>query len=560
MSKDPARKWTDKELKEMSYHIGQIYEQATDEITEKWDAYMARAAKRLDKLHNDYITAPDDKKEEALKKYQKALENVTFKDKYYKDMVLETTTRICNTNKIATAYMNGEMPKIYRVNYDQIDPMAVIPGIRYDMVSEETVAHLIKDGTIPQREIDTGKDITWNTKQIGSTVLQGIIQGESIKDIAKRLMPIVDKNEASAIRNARTMTTCAENRGRLDRYADYESKGLVMAKVWIATGDDRTRDWHLTLDGQEVARDENFTDGQGNELMYPGDPDAAPETTWNCRCSMRSHILGVRGKDGEITPIPDMHESGLHQEQIEAEREKRGMEQPAAEEKKEEKQPEEEKKGIEFTPANTIEEAKKYLEDVLGLSSSDFDVVNIDYANMLNETITNYYNTFGNLHDLGVLDEIRIVPKLASVAGYQPAMDSVLLKKRDVSSKNAVNKSLKEAKEQREFGWWATGTEKTILSHELGHAVHHAFVPDALYDPKKSQLEKLFEETKANLGVTKWQGCNEDMDKIKECGEVLSYYGLRNVNEFVAESVCEYMTSDNPREVAVKVYKILMGE
>jgi hypothetical protein len=474
-------------------------------------------------------------------------------------MVLETTTRLCNTNKIATAYMNGEMPKIYRVNYDQIDPMAVIPGIRYDMVSEETVAHLIKDGTIPQREIDEKKDKTWNTKQIGSMVLQGIIQGESIKDIAKRLMPIVDKNEASAVRNARTMTTCAENRGRLDRYADYESKGLVMAKVWIATGDNRTRDWHLSMDGQEVSKDEEFTDGQGNKLMYPGDPDAEPQTTWNCRCSMRSHILGVRGKDGEVTPIPDMHESGLHQEQIAAEMEKRGLE-PAAVEEKEEKEPAEEKKGIEFTPANTIEEAKEYLKEVLGLSSSDFDVVNIDYANMLNETITDYYNTFGNLHDLGVLDEIRIVPKLASVAGYQPAMDSVLLKKRDVSSKNAVNKSLKEAKEQREFGWWATGTEKTILSHELGHAVHHAFVPDALYDPKKSQLENLFEETKANLGVTKWQGCNEDMDKIKECGEVLSYYGLRNVNEFVAESVCEYMTSDNPREVAVKVYKILMGE
>ena len=335
-SKDPARKWTDKELAEMRYHIGQIYEDATEEITAKWDAYMFRAAKRLDKLHNDYVTAPDDEKEEALKKYQDALKNVTFRDKYYKDMVLDTTRHICKANEIATAYMNGEMPKIYRVNYNQIDPAAVIPGIRYDMLDENAVRHLIKDGTIPQKKMDPEKDITWNTKQIGSSVLQGIIQGESIKDIAKRLMPIVDKNEASAVRNARTMTTCAENRGRLDRYADYESKGLVMAKVWIATGDNRTRDWHLSMDGQEVSKDEEFIDGQGNKLMYPGDPDAEPQTTWNCRCSMRSHILGVRGKDGEITPIEDMHESGLHQEQIEAEREKRGMEEPAAEEKKEE--------------------------------------------------------------------------------------------------------------------------------------------------------------------------------------------------------------------------------
>jgi hypothetical protein len=334
-SKDPARKWTDKELAEMRYHIGQIYEDATEEITAKWDAYMFRAAKRLDKLHDEYVTAADDEKEEALKKYQDALKNVTFRDKYYKDMVLDTTRHICKANEIATAYMNGEMPKIYRVNYDQIDPAAMIPGIKYDMLDENAVRHLIKDGTIPQKKIDPEKDITWNTKQIGSSVLQGIIQGESIKDIAKRLMPIVDKNEASAIRNARTMTTCAENRGRLDRYADYESKGLVMAKVWIATGDNRTRDWHLSMDGQEVSKDEEFTDGQGNKLMYPGDPDAEPQTTWNCRCSMRSHILGVRGKDGEVTPIPDMHESGLHQEQIAAEMEKRGLEPAAVEEKEE---------------------------------------------------------------------------------------------------------------------------------------------------------------------------------------------------------------------------------
>ena len=338
-SKDPARKWTDEELNKMRYHIGQIYEDATEEITAKWDAYMFRAAKRLDKLHDEYVNAADDEKEEALKKYQDALKNVTFRDQYYKDMVLDTTRHICKANEIATAYMNGEMPKIYRVNYNQIDPAAMIPGIRYDLLDEGAVRHLIKDGTIPQKKMDPEKDITWNTKQIGSSVLQGIIQGESIKDIAKRLMPIVDKNEASAIRNARTMTTCAENRGRLDRYADYESKGLIMAKVWIATGDNRTRDWHLSMDGQEVSKDEEFTDGQGNKLMYPGDPDAEPQTTWNCRCSMRSHILGVRGKDGEITPIPDMHESGLHQEQIAAEMEKRGLEPAAVEEKEEKAEP-----------------------------------------------------------------------------------------------------------------------------------------------------------------------------------------------------------------------------
>lgn len=322
--KDPARKWTDKELKEMERHIGGIYDKALTEITEKWDAYMERTEKRLGNLYAAYISAPDDKKADALEKYQKALENATYKNEWYREMVKETATRLTRVNEIATAYINGKMPQIYKVNYDQIDPDALIPGIKYAMVDEHTVSNLIKNGTIPQKKVDEANDASWNTKQIGSSVLQGILQGESIPNIAKRIMPIVNRNEASAVRNARTMTTAAENQGRLDRYDDYESKGLIMQKVWIATGDSRTRDWHLSLDGQEVDKDEPFVDGNGNELQYPGDPDAAPETVWNCRCSMRSHITGVRGKNGKITPIADMHKTGLHQEQIETERQRRG--------------------------------------------------------------------------------------------------------------------------------------------------------------------------------------------------------------------------------------------
>ena len=491
MSKDPARKWTDKELKEMSYHIGQIYEQATDEITEKWDAYMARAAKRLDKLHNDYVTAPDDEKEKALKKYQKALENVTFKDKYYKDMVLETTTRLCNTNKIATAYMNGEMPKIYRVNYDQIDPMAVIPGIRYDMVSEETVAHLIKDGTIPQRKIDTEKDITWNTKQIGSTVLQGIIQGESIKDIAKRLMPIVDKNEASAIRNARTMTTCAENRGRMDRYDDYESKGLVMAKVWIATGDNRTRDWHLSMDGQEVAKDEEFTDGLGNKLMYPGDPDAEPETVWNCRCSMRSHIMGVRGKDGKIVPIEDMHEKGLHQEQIEAEREKRGMEQPAAEEKKEEKKEEKEPKTAQEKTFDAIKSAYTYHTEHNGLNRvpadelGDTAALYADYGKLSDKTQEEFAGALDGLisqYDTS-LTEVRTMTKMEFMAerdafayvhhDYTTGSATMVINPTKTRDYDAMISRLQELKEN---GYIAQIDDEKMGEYVVTHEFAHTFL------------------------------------------------------------------------------------
>ena len=391
-AKDPARKWTDKELKEMERHIGGIYDQALKEITEKWDAYMERTEKRLGNLYAAYVSAPEDKKADALEKYQKALENATYKNEWYREMVKETATRLTKVNEIATAYINGKMPEIYKVNYDQIDPDALIPGIKYTMVDEHTVSNLIKNGTIPQKKVDEDNDASWNTKQIGSAVLQGILQGESIPNIAKRIMPIVGRNEASAVRNARTMTTAAENRGRLDRYDDYESKGLIMGKVWIATGDDRTRDWHLSLDGQEVDKDEPFIDGNGNELQYPGDPDAAPETVWNCRCSMRSHITGVRGKSGKITPIADMHKKGLHQEQIEGERKRRGMEtKPTVPQAP----------IISFTPAATIEEAEHFARDTFingGFNLTGKDIsykgVDISIANKINERLNEIYTQY----------------------------------------------------------------------------------------------------------------------------------------------------------------------
>jgi SPP1 gp7 family putative phage head morphogenesis protein len=166
--------------------------------------------------------------------------------------------------------------------------------------------------------------MSWNKKQINSSVLQGVLQGESIDKMAKRLLPIVGNNEKAAIRTARTMVTGAENRGRQDRYDEYEEAGVVMNKVWIATPDNRVRDWHLSLDGQEVPTDGYFVDGLGQELEYPGDPYAPPNTVYNCRCSMRSHILGMRQSDGSFRGIGAFKSpESLHDKQISEERERR---------------------------------------------------------------------------------------------------------------------------------------------------------------------------------------------------------------------------------------------
>lgn len=323
---DKARRWTDAHLLQMEAHIRRIFEQSKAELTEKWDKYMRSGKERLNALYSAYTMAPADKKAEALKKYQDALKNFTFKNEWYREMVEQTTYRIAHVNEIAVGYINGEMPTIYVHNFNQIDPDALLIKPNWTLRNEHTVRNLARE-SLPEKTVNVAKDIAWNKKQINSAVLQGVLQGESIDKISKRLLPIVGNNEKAAIRTARTMVTGAENRGRLDRYREYVEEGVVTMKVWIATPDGRTRDWHLDMDGQEVPVDDYFIDGLGNELEYPGDIGAPPETVFNCRCTMKSHITGVINSDGSFTPIRDFQRTeSLHERQIAAERERRAEE------------------------------------------------------------------------------------------------------------------------------------------------------------------------------------------------------------------------------------------
>jgi Phage Mu protein F like protein len=58
-------------------------------------------------------------------------------------------------------------------------------------------------------------------------------------------------------------------------------------KTWIATLDDRVRDSHADMDHQRVTgMDTPFESGDGELLLYPGDPLAPAEEVINCRCSV----------------------------------------------------------------------------------------------------------------------------------------------------------------------------------------------------------------------------------------------------------------------------------
>lgn len=67
--------------------------------------------------------------------------------------------------------------------------------------------------------------------------------------------------------------------------------------IWRATNDDRTRDSHVEMDGQEVAMGEMFITGNGVALEFPGDPNGPPDEIINCRCWREPKVDFLAGID-----------------------------------------------------------------------------------------------------------------------------------------------------------------------------------------------------------------------------------------------------------------------
>ena len=211
---------------------------------------------------------------------------------------------LAKTNETALAYVNGELPEVFAVNYNDMGAAVInaaknagYPGIRFDIVDADTVRLLAMQDSalLPYKKLDIPADKRWNKKKMQSELLQGILLGEPVPEIAGRMEKITDMNRSSALRNARTMITGAENSGRLESVRRLAESGVILKRVWMAAHDNVVRDLHKELDGQERDVDKPFEVG-GYKIMYPGDPAGAPEMVYNCRCTTGVVYLGYKKK------------------------------------------------------------------------------------------------------------------------------------------------------------------------------------------------------------------------------------------------------------------------
>ena len=295
---DQAHKETDRMMDKVLDRVRKEYKVANKEIQEKLDDYLQRFAIK-DKIKQEQVKSGKITQDE----YIKWRTGQIMIGKRWEEMRDTIAADYSHANQIAMSIVNGYTPDVYALNHNygtyEAEKGALV-DTSYTLYDRQTVERLIRDNPdlLPKATVDIPKDQRWNKNKVTSAVMQGVIQGEDITKISKRLQQVTNMNETAAVRNARTMTTSAENGGRQDSYTRAESMGIKMKKQWMATLDSTTRDSHAIADGQVVGTKDTFHLMHG-ELEYPGDPAGPPAEVYNCRCTM---VAVVDGVDPSIRP------------------------------------------------------------------------------------------------------------------------------------------------------------------------------------------------------------------------------------------------------------------
>lgn len=255
---------TDKVLKNLEKKIKNVYTKAYQDIKKDMSSILSKI-----ELNPEM---PLNQKMALMSKY---------------DRLNTLSTQVSNTaynaNLEAKKYIDNEMVNVYDINYN-VDA----ERLGFSLIDHTAIKKILKQEENPFNMISSLRDKEGIRNQMKGQLMSGLLKGESINKIARRLKDVSEKSLKDSIRIARTETVRVANSAKQDILHEGTRLGFKMKKRWIATTDGRVREDHLAMNGVEVNEDEPFVLPDGSKMMFPGDISlgAPPEQTIQCRCTM----------------------------------------------------------------------------------------------------------------------------------------------------------------------------------------------------------------------------------------------------------------------------------
>lgn len=463
-------------------------------------------------------------------------------------------------NAVSKAVNDKELTKLLKGIV--LTPAQVIKAAVNNPVSKLTLSKTLEKNR---------KQIVYNIKQ---TVTVGIMNGDRMSTMARKIQNDVDQNYRKAMLISRTEVHRVRETGHNDACSSIDNtlseagSEYRMVKIWKSMRDEKVRKTskadHRKMEGQVVLQDEDFDLGRGVTAPCPGQSGTAYNDC-NCRCYVSHDLMN----DEEF-----FQATGRHFKKIEKPKE---TAKPI-----ETSQPEETKE-IPFTPANTIKEATEYAKQ-LGIENVDYSGASVEMANEWNEGLHNAFQEFPELKEnfrfVGTTQNRNKLYKQLRFDELYPQYKAQNPNADDNFLKNYVKKKI-----SREIGKVSSGNYAQSVKHPLisgvtfNKAWDYSKMKKALSEDVKTKFHPVGCDTVRSvldheighqlddlLGISKNSTIIDLFNSLskQEITDKLSRYAWDNSNrlkirEFIAEGWAEFCNNPNPRPIAKQIGEVIKG-
>lgn len=399
---DWMAKKQDKELISLEQRISALYEEAKSDVSDEFARFYAHYQDEYERRLA--MVESGEMSEDAFAIWSR---NQIIQTNRYQATLDMLTDILVNADVAAMALVNNQLPYTLAESYnftaslgfEAADRAGISIGT-FQIYNANSVQAIIRDNPDLLPVVDVPEDERWNRNHINNEITQGIIQGDSMDQMARRLQNVAQMDDNAAIRNARTSMTAAENLGRSESASRLREAGVPVKEQWLATKDSKTRDTHLLLDG--TFKDENGFYGAdilNVPLRFPADPRGEPQEIYNCRCRDNVVLEGIDHSNDferyqsfmqENYPEDYAQLESRYEENGKAEERRQALERQQR--LREERRDNQQASAPTFVPATSIAEAEEYARRFA--DSVDYQGVSLDNANSINEALTNLTNRY----------------------------------------------------------------------------------------------------------------------------------------------------------------------
>lgn len=263
----------EKALAELQNDLNKLYASLATLKKEDWYNYVIKT-NRLNDLITDFTRkynvydglaneqAYDIIKQSMLEGYYKSqYVNIAF--------IPETVSLTVLPKNLLEACITGQAEAIKKITDDIIE--------KYGSLSEYVPQYGTLKGLLKEQNLSA-------ISEIQQVITQGILKGQSIKDLTKNVEQTFETITWKAQRIARTEALRTASVGQYAATKELESTGSNVKKMWLCNMDMRTRSSHRQLDGKKIGVNDKFKIN-GHSALYPRG-FGIPSEDINCRCTI----------------------------------------------------------------------------------------------------------------------------------------------------------------------------------------------------------------------------------------------------------------------------------